>query len=149
MFRHAYTNHKMAPGFITFCIIIMLHYMIQYATHPIHFKQNARFALRVAKIFILRAGTLSQPGPLKMTSLSLGTLLQVILHEIRISLTWNVPPLLNRIVVGWTRPWRETTVKGRERETINSSNNGCRPAWPPTTYRPTQKWGPGSIEEIH
>lgn len=90
--------------------------MIQYATHPIHFKQNARFPLRVAKIFILRAGTLSQPGPLKMTSLSLGTLLQVILHEIRISLTWNVPPLLNRIVVGWTRPWRETTVKGRERD---------------------------------
>lgn len=96
--------------------------MPSWCPYPVHSEQNTRPSLGITVVRILKTRTLAQPGPFELTGLPLGTLLQVILHEVSRLRAANVLPLLSSVVVRWRRR-RGKKKEERERERINKADS--------------------------
>lgn len=72
-------------------------------SYPVHAQEDAGPSLRVSVVRVPQPRAFPQPGPLKLTRFPFLMLTQAVLHEVSVLCAVDVLPLLNAIVVGYSR----------------------------------------------
>lgn len=91
-------------------------------SYPVHPKEDAWPALRIAIVGVLQPWALPQPRPLELARFPLCALLQVVLHEVSVLCAADILLLLNAIVIRWK--WRAGRKRPRGGEEEWESERG-------------------------